>query len=304
MNILKFLPKKLPVMLALLLSITVSNVTYAGPIVTQWAYDTWAEFTSATFSGGSGATAQGLNEITWGATGGDYTNTGAGSSSAQSALTLGTTTTGNDRFGGGNVTGSVDTIMGLGAPTGTQIGVGISASHWNNTLSASFSTLESGTLTDYLNLSAVLPGLGVIQPAPTIGIDFKFQETDNAGVSGFCLNGDPVGSHAGGCPDIFGFAANLTVGIPFLYDGNMYALDILLTDGNGGAAPIAALGAGYCGALNLANDCVGLVTAEAAVTSFQFGFDIRHVSRVPEPSSLVLFALAIMFFGVRKYNHN
>ena len=303
MNTLKFLKDKLPLILAFLLSATISSTSYAGPIVTQWAYDTWAEFTSATFSGGSGSTSQGLTEITWGANGGDYTNTGAGSNSAQSALTLGTSTSGDDRFGGGNATGLVETTMGLGVPMGSQIGIGISASHWNNTLNANFSTLLSGTLTDYLNLSAVLPGLGLIQPAPTIGIDFKFQETANDGIGGFCLNGDPTGNYPVGCPDIFGSSADLTVGIPFVYDGNLYALDVLLSDGQGGAAPVGALGSGYCTALGLANNCVGLITAEAAVTSFQFGFDIRLVSRVPEPNSLVLFALAIMLVGVRKYNH-
>jgi hypothetical protein len=302
MNIFKGLTKKLGIMGIALLSLSMSNLTYAGPIVDTWSFDTWAEFTNSTFSAGSGTSTETLNALTWGATGGDFTNVNAASDESQSALTLGTTTSGDSRFGGGNVTGQIDTIMGGGPPIGSQIGIGISATHWNNILSGSFGLLTGGTLTDYLNLNAFLPNVGPVKAAPTIAIDFKFQETPNSGSGGFCQDGSAV--PANGCPDIFGFAADLTVGIPFVYDGNLYAIDVLLSDGNGGAAPIDVLDDGYCSALDLANGCAGLVTPEDAVTSFQFGFDIRHVRSVPEPSTLVLLALAMIFMGAKKRRFN
>jgi len=306
MNNLKFIKKQLGIIATVLICLITVNTARAGLVVTDWNYDTWADFTAWDFSDGTGTTSGSLYELSWGANGGDFQDINQAAGSSRSALTLGDGPTGDDRFGGGHASGSVETIFGAGAPSGSEIGIGISATHWNNTLSGSFATLTSGTLTDYLTLDAATPDTGGVESAPTIAIDFKFQETTNAGDNnGKCLDGsDSANDHIGGCPDIFGFQADLTVGIPFLYDANLYTIDILLSDGLGNAAPIGALDSGYCSALGFAGACVGLVTQEAAHTTFQFGFDIRHVRSVPEPSSLILLAFAILFLGARKYRLN
>lgn len=294
------LKKRLGIVAALFIALMAKSA-YAGPIVTNWDYDTWAEFTASSFTGAAGTSA-GLYELVWGANSGDYQDNTAGATASQSAITIGDGPSGDDRFGGGNVTGNVNTIIGGGAPSAGEIGIGISTTHWNNILSGGFNSLTGGTLTDYLRLDAVVPETGGFQSAPTVGIEFKFQETPNSGSGGVCQDGSAV--PANGCPDIFGFEADLTVGIPFVYDGNLYGIDVLVFDEFGGAAPIAALDAGYCSALGFAGACRGLVTDEQAHTTFQFGFDIRHVRSVPEPNSLFLLAMAMIFFGAKKYKLN
>ena len=278
-----------------------ASTAFAGDIVTTWDYSTWAEFTDSDFSGGTGDTDASLYELSWGADGGDFQDTGVGPGSSRSAITIGDGVAGDDRFGGGAVGGSVNTIIG-GAPGPGQVGVGISATHWNNTLSGSFATLTGGTLTDYLTLDALVPDTGGVEDAPTIGIDFRFQETTNNPGSGLCLDGSDSSDHVGGCPDIFGFNGDLTVGIPFVYDGNLYGINILVFDNMGVPAPFATLDAGYCAALGLAEGCSGLVTSEKAHTTFQFGFNISHerAITVPEPSSIFLLAIAMIALGARK----
>lgn len=304
-----FIFKKRIGALALALLCTFSaNVVQAGDIVTEWSFQTWAEFSSPTWTGGAGTTSSSDFELSWGANDGDITNdflnSGLGPNDSRSALTIGDGPTGNDRYGGGVVSGTVETIVG-GDP-GT-VGVGISATHWNNTLSGSFSTLTGATLTDFLTLDALVPDTGGVENAPTIGIDFKFQETANNPGSGTCLDGSPSAGYVGGCPDIFGFNGDLTVGIPFAYDGNLYNINILVFDENNNAAPFAMLDDGYCSALGLVNGCSGLITNEQMHTTFQFGFNISHeraITSVPEPSSLFLLAIAMIVLAVKKRQIN
>lgn len=297
MNHINTLKKQLGIIAVVCYSLA-SSTASAGPIVTDWTFSTWAEFTASTFAGGTGNTFQGVNELSWGASGGNYTIQGSNSDTNRSALTLGTGTTGDDRFGGGASSGNVETIInGSGGTDAT----GISVTHWNNPLNGNFSTLTGGTLTDYLQLTALLPGVGATQDAPTLALDFQFRETANSGVNNLCLDGSAVPS--GGCPDILGLDADLTSNIPFLYDGNLYALNIIVfNDAN--ATPLMPLGTGYCAALGLSDSCIGLVTPEQLHTTFQFGFNISHVSSVPEPNTIILLAAALMLFSARSHKKN
>ncbi|MGB1199112.1 MAG: THxN family PEP-CTERM protein [Thalassotalea sp.] len=301
MNNLKSFKKALG-MMSLALVCSSAN---AGQIVTEWDFSTWAEFTGSTFSTGNGATTQLANELSWGWDDltADFTNATGDASTNRSAITLGTGTIDDTRLGGGAVSGSIDTyINGSG---GTD-GMGISATHWNNPLNSAFSTLTSGILTDYLTLQASSPYVGSIEDAPTLAIDFKFLETPNNGTAGVCLNGVSTNAYPSGCPDIFGFESSLTTGIPFEYDENVYGLNILVFDADGNAATFSQLGAGYCGALGLSDTCVGLVTAENATTSFQFGVNINYLreASVPEPSTLLLLAGGLMLVGASKRKIN
>jgi hypothetical protein len=300
-NLLNF-KKWIGTLLIALLCTFSASVVHAGDIVTEWSFSTWAEFSDPTWSGASGTLHSSDFELSWGADDGDITNdflhTDRVSGDSRSALTIGDGPSGDDRHGGGVVFGTVETIVG-GDP-GT-VGVGISATHWNNTIS-DFSTLTGATLTDFLDLDALVPDTGGVESAPTIGIDFKFQETVNNPGSGSCLDGSASAGYIGGCPDVFGFNGDLTMGIPFAYDGNLYNINILVFDENDIPAPFAMLDDGYCTALGLANGCSGLITSEKMHTTFQFGFNISHESAitVPEPSSIFLLAIAMIVLAANK----
>ncbi len=301
-NLINF-KKRLGVLVTVLLCCFSTNIAQAGDIVEEWNFNTWAEFSDPTWTGGGGTTSGSDFELSWGADDGDITNdflnAGLGPNDSRSALTIGDGPSGSNRYGGGIVSNTVETI--IGGDPGT-VGVGISATHWNNTLSGSFSTLTGATLTNFLKLDALVPDTGGFEDAPTIGIDFKFQETTNNPGSGTCLDGSPSASYTGGCPDIFGFNGDLTIGIPFAYDGNLYNINILVFNDMGVATPFSVLDDGYCTALGLVNGCSGLITNEQMHTTFQFGFNISHerAITVPEPSSIFLLAIAMIALGARK----
>lgn len=306
-NLINF-KKRVGILVTVLLYCFSANIAQAGDIVEEWNFSTWAEFSDPTWTGGGGTTSGSDFELSWGANDGDITNdflnSGLGPNDSRSALTIGDGPSGDDRYDGGIVSGTVETI--IGGDPGT-VGVGISATHWNNTLSGSFSTLTGATLTDFLTLDALVPDTGGVEDAPTIGIDFKFQETTNNPGSGTCLDGSSSASYVGGCPDIFGFNGDLTVGIPFAYDGNLYNINILVFDENNVAAPFAMLDNGYCAALGLVDGCSGLITNEQMHTTFQFGFNIsfeREITSVPEPSSIFLLAIAMLLLAATKRQFN
>lgn len=286
-----------------------AGMAQAGP-VTSWGFSTDSVFQPpSTFSAGGGTTTQTAYELSWGATGGNFqTNTGDATTN-RSALTVGTGTTGATRLGGGPATGSINTTIG-GSPNilAGEIGIGTSFTHWNNPISATFGTLTSGTILDTLTLTPTAPAEYVGQPsvpAPSLTFSFNFQETPNAPASGLCANGLPP--PAGGCPDLFGFAAT-TLNNAFMYadsgaDGilgngddfmRQYFASVFVLDAAGGAFPLAQLTAGECGALSLSAGCFGFRTTEAAQTSAQFAFAVTtEPVDIPEPGSLALMGLAL-----------
>ncbi len=273
--------------------VLVSGASLAGPIVTEWSYSNDATFTSATFeSGGGGLTTHTDYELSWGAAGGDFQNPGNFTQN-RSAMTIGNGVTGTTT-GGGPATGSVETLIGGGTPSGGQIGIGINVTHWNNPISGAFDTLTGGFIHDTLTLTPTLPSSGPSVDAPMLDFNFKFLETPNAGSC--------AGGTATPCADLFGLVSIPTLNLPFMYDGNQYLASILVRDGQGGASPIGALLDEECDVLGLGPGCQGWRTAEEAATTVQFGFSISTAPVfVPEPASFVMMVLGLFGIGYRRY---
>jgi hypothetical protein len=284
---------------------------------TKWQYATDANFVPAgtQFGAGGGAQINTADVLAWGAAGGDYHNNFgvAGAANNQSALTIGSGTTGALRDNGTPVGGTyisgvltpngsktIDTTFG-GNPSGAGIGLGMTFTHWNNPISGSFATLTHGRVQDELSLKAIQPNgpyPGALQPLPPILFDFEFVETNN----------NPAGNCAGNqpkpCPDLFGIVGKPNLNVAFNYldpvnnVNHQYLASIFVVDANGNPTPFTSLTSGECQALGLGNTCQGFRTVEGAQTTVQFAFAITTERfGIPEPGTLPLFGLALAWLG-------
>ncbi|WP_052750339.1 THxN family PEP-CTERM protein, partial [Arsukibacterium sp. MJ3] len=205
--------------------------------------------------------------ISWGRAGGDHTDATQNALNSRSGLEISNSP----------AMGNIFTNDLMPSPTNT-------ITHFNNTISNTFSSLTSASVFTTLNLTPVNP----VGPSVMFETNFfiDFIETPNRTPCDFIS--------ATVCDDIFiiRFGA---LNSEFVYDGVTYFLSIVELTGN-----LTPLANATCAKAGVANGCLGFTTREKAFTPAEFGFIIttRPVN-VPEPAMLGMFGLGLL--GLRAF---
>lgn len=252
----------------------------AAPII-SWDYNVTLEWTGAVFSAGNGSQISNGSELSWGATGGSHAVPGGD----RSALVITDSP----------ATGSIDTLL-PGSPLPgnpgfpadpAQVGLTNTVTHYNNSISSSYATLNTAQVTSVLNLTPTNPAGPAIGPFQAV-FDIYFTETPNTAGSCAVPGGAP-------CSDIFVISFGSLNQYLGQIDGYDYYASIFETSGN-----LNALSNDACTAAGASMGCLGFVTEENAETPAQFAFIITTVPilQVPEPGVLALLGIGLFGLGM------
>ncbi len=245
----------------------------AAPVV-SWDYDITAAWDSAVFGGPGTLGTQIVTplELSWGKTGGTHAVPGGN----RSALVI------TNSPASSATQGEIFTNIGDAAAN--------SFTHFNNSISTSFKTLDTAVLGIDIALTPADPA-GPALPIEMFSFDILFTETINKAAGETCADGTV--STGNGCMDIFVVLGD-TSGYDFSYDGTNYRLNFFTVDGSFDTLSDAA-----CAAAGSAAGCIGFMTEEEAATSVDFRFNIitRLDQDVPEPGALGLLGLGLLGMG-------
>lgn len=242
-------------------------MTASASLVTQWQYlaaSNWSQPVVFTASG-NGTTSVSNDVISWGATGGTYSDPGSNTRSALEITGMAAPSTANTNAILPSLTNSI--------------------THFNNVLSNSYATLTSAVLTTSLTLQPWAPVVGPLFPPKVLNFNIRFKETSNTSSAASCGF-----TSTGACDDIFVIDNPASLVTNFIYDGYKYTVKLVET-----TQSLTALSPAACAIANAPANCVGFQTVEGQSTKAQFGFTIEGEKiTVPAPATLGLLAFSLL----------
>lgn len=292
---------------AVMLGLASAAIAVPSPIVTVWSYTVSSAFDPAS-TVWDPVTAPSLGQtvtntpstLAWGIP----TVTGGFN---QSSLVITDSPASNDAtITGVNPGGQLVTAINhLPTDPAGEIGRTQTFTHNNWVVGLGSDTLDSALVLSSLILQPFAPPGGAIGPLlPPLQVPINFKETANFGdpLGAPCVDGDPYR-----CPDIFVVAGGID--IPFWYDSTLGIFSFVDQPGDGDLAyflqifpfagsPLNNLSPAACALAGAPAGCQGFKTIENQSNPVQFAMSITTQRLiVPEPGTLVLFALGLVGLG-------